>query len=99
MPVRLDFSRADFAERFAAFLGAKREVSDDIERAARAIVDDVAARGDSALIEATAKFDRLDLDVGGLRITAAEIDAAVKTRGTPPPHAPQIPPPPLQLFH
>jgi histidinol dehydrogenase len=82
MPVRLDFNRADFAERFAAFLGAKREVSADIERATRAIVDDVAARGDSALIEATAKFDRLDLDVGGLRITAAEIDAAIKACDT-----------------
>ena len=47
-------------------------------RATRAIVDDVAARGDAALIEATRKFDRLDLDAGGLRVTAAEIDAAVK---------------------
>jgi histidinol dehydrogenase len=78
MPVRLDTSSADFTERFASFLGAKREVSADIEAATRAIVDDVAARGDAALIEATAKFDRLDLDAGALRITAAEIDAAVK---------------------
>ena len=53
-----------------AFLGAKREVSADIEAATRAIVDDVAARGDAALIEATRKFDRLDLDAGGLRVTA-----------------------------
>ena len=30
--------------------------------ATRAIVDDVAARGDAALIEATRKFDRLDID-------------------------------------
>src|ERR1700704_5039453 len=78
MPVRLDHSSADFTERFASFLGAKREVSADIEAATRAIVDDVATRGDAALIEATRKFDRLDLDAGGLRITAAEIDAAVK---------------------
>ena len=78
MPVRLDRSSADFAERFAQFLGAKREVSADIESATRAIVDDVAARGDAALIEATRKFDRLDLDASGLRITSAEIDAAVK---------------------
>ena len=44
------------------FLAMKREVSADIELATRAIVDDVAARGDAALIEATRKFDRLDLD-------------------------------------
>ena len=78
MPVRLDRNSADFAQRFADFLAMKREVSADIESATRAIVDDVAARGDLALIEATRKFDRLDLKPGGLRITPAEIDAAVK---------------------
>jgi histidinol dehydrogenase len=78
MPVRLDKSSADFTERFAGFLAMKREVAADIEAATRAIVNDVATRGDAALIEATRKFDRLDLDAGGLRVTAAEIDAAVK---------------------
>jgi histidinol dehydrogenase len=78
MPVRLDRSRADFTERFAGFLAMKREVAADIEAATRAIVDDVATRGDAALLEATRKFDRLDLDAGGLRVTAAEVDAAVK---------------------
>jgi histidinol dehydrogenase len=78
MPVRLDSSNADFARRFADFLAAKREISADIEAATRAIVDDVAARGDIALIEATRKFDRLDLDPGTLRVTGGEIDAAVK---------------------
>jgi histidinol dehydrogenase len=78
MPVRLDQSSADFAERFARFLAIKREVAADIETATRAIVDDVAARGDVALTEATRKFDRLDLAPGQLRVTAAEIEAAVK---------------------
>src|SRR6202158_4034507 len=78
MPIRIDTRSSDFAARFDAFLATKREVSADIETATRAIVDDVAARGDAALIEATRKFDRLDLDAGRLRVTAAEIDAAVK---------------------
>jgi histidinol dehydrogenase len=78
MPVRLDQSQADFSQRFAQFLAMKREVSADIESATRAIVDDVAARGDAALIEATRKFDRLELDAARLRVTPAEIDAAVK---------------------
>jgi histidinol dehydrogenase len=78
MPVRLDRSSADFATGFADFLAAKREVSADIEAATRAIVDDVAARGDAALLEATRKFDRLELDASGLRITPAEIDVALK---------------------
>jgi histidinol dehydrogenase len=83
MTVRLDRKSADFAERFAGFLAMKREVSADIETATRAIVDDVAARGDVALIEATRKFDRLELKAGDLRITPAEIDAAVKACDTP----------------
>src|SRR6266576_3177727 len=78
MPVRLDRNSADFDARFAAVLAAKREVSADVERATRAIVDDVAARGDAALIEATKKFDRLELDARGLRVTPTEIDAAVR---------------------
>jgi len=82
MPVRLDSSSADFAERFAGFLANQTRVSADIEAAARAIVDDVAARGDTALIEATRKFDRLELNAGGLRIKPAEIDAAVKACDT-----------------
>jgi histidinol dehydrogenase len=78
MPLRLDSRSADFEQHFAAFLAMKREVAADIEAATRAIVDDVAARGDVALLEATRKFDRLDLDAAGLRITPAEIGAAVK---------------------
>ena len=78
MPVRLDRSSADFTKRFGDFLAMKREVSADIEAATRVIVDDVADRGDLALIEATRKFDRLDLDPSRLRVSADEIDAAVK---------------------
>jgi histidinol dehydrogenase len=78
MPIRIDSRSADFASRFKAFLATKREVSADIEAATRAIVDDVAARGDAALIEATRRFDRLSIDAAGLRFTTAEIDAAVE---------------------
>ena len=77
MPIRLDSSSADFTSSFQAFLALKREVAADIELATRAIVDDVAARGDAALLEATRKFDRLDLDASGLRVTPAEVEAAV----------------------
>ncbi len=78
MPLRLDTNSADFDERFRAFLAVKREAAADVEQAVRAIIADVAARGDAALIELTAKFDRLDLAKTGLRVSAAEIDAAAK---------------------
>jgi histidinol dehydrogenase len=76
MPIRLDARAPDFAERFGAFLDTKRETAADVEQVVRAIIADVAARGDPALIELTARHDRLDLDASGLRITAAEIEAA-----------------------
>lgn len=82
MPIRLISHSADFTERFNAFLDMKREVSADIDASARAIVDDVARHGDTALIAATKKFDRLDVTASGLRITAAEIEAAVKACDT-----------------
>jgi histidinol dehydrogenase len=76
MPIRLDSRAADFAERFGAFLATKREASADVERAARAIIDDVIARGDAALIELSKTFDRTDLAKTGLVVSAADISAA-----------------------
>ncbi|MFZ5736624.1 MAG: histidinol dehydrogenase [Pseudomonadota bacterium] len=78
MPIRLDNATSDFASKFKAFLAMKREVAADIEAATRAIVDDVAQRGDAALLEATEKFDRLTLDAAGMRIGEAEVEDAVK---------------------
>jgi histidinol dehydrogenase len=79
MPIRLDSRAADFSGRFDAFLALKREVSEDVDAAARAIVRDVAARGDAALFEATTKFDRLELTADTVRVTASEITDAVKS--------------------
>ena len=77
MPIRIDSRNADFTARFEAFLATKREVSADIEGATRAIVNDVATRGDAALLEATRKYDRLDIAAGNLRISGDEIAAAI----------------------
>jgi histidinol dehydrogenase len=76
MPTRLDSRAADFAARFRAFLSTKREAAVDVEAAVRAIIADVVARGDRALLELTRKFDRVDLDRIGLKVRADEIDAA-----------------------
>ena len=76
MAMRLDARTGDFEARFRDLLAMKREVSEDVDRAAATIVADVVARGDAALIEATARFDRLDLRADTLRVTPAEIAAA-----------------------
>jgi len=76
MPIILDTSAAGFAAQFEAFLGSKREVSEDVDAAAREILRGVEARGDEALIEYSKKFDRVDLTPQTIRISAQEIDAA-----------------------
>jgi histidinol dehydrogenase len=78
MPVLLDSRSADFAERFRSLLALKREAAQDVEQTVRAIIADVAARGDRALADYTLKFDRIDLAKVGLRVSAAEVDAAEK---------------------
>jgi histidinol dehydrogenase len=76
MPIRLDHRAADFPDQFRAFLATKREAAQDIEQAVRAIIAEVIAGGDRALIELTRKFDRIDLSATGLRVSAQEIAGA-----------------------
>jgi histidinol dehydrogenase len=78
MPIRLDSKSPDFPARFAEFLATKREVSADVDKAVREIVADVKARGDTALIDLSRKFDRVDLAKLGLRVGAQEIADAQK---------------------
>ena len=59
MPVRLDARDAAFARAFEALLSAKREVSQDVDETVRAIIADVASRGDDAVIDYTRRFDGL----------------------------------------
>jgi histidinol dehydrogenase len=76
MPIRLDSRAPDFAGRFRAFLATKRETAADVEASVRAIIADVADRGDAALIDLTRKFDRVDLAPAGLKVSAGEIEGA-----------------------
>ncbi len=78
MPLRLDSQSTDFPQRFRGLLAVKRETAEDVDQAVRGIVADVAARGDIALFELTAKFDRLALTKANVRVTAVEIETAQK---------------------
>ncbi|AHD02302.1 histidinol dehydrogenase [Leisingera methylohalidivorans] len=77
MPQFLNTADSDFEQSFAALLGAKREDSPDVDAVVAGIIADVRARGDAALVELTAKFDRMELDPAQLRITGAEVEAAI----------------------
>jgi len=79
MAVRLHMNSGSFAREFRALLDAKRETSADVEATVRAVVADIAARGDDAVKDYTRKFDRCDLDRTDLKVTAGDIAAAVKS--------------------
>ncbi len=73
MPHFLKTLDADFEARFTALLGMKREDSPDVDAIVAGIIADVRARGDAAVIELTAKFDRLELTPETLAFSEAEI--------------------------
>jgi histidinol dehydrogenase len=77
MPQFLSTTDADFDARFTAILNAKREDSPDVDDVVAGIIADVRKRGDAAVLELTAKFDRLVLTAAQLRVSEAEIDAEI----------------------
>ena len=75
---RLDTAEADFEARFTRLLHWSPEQDQGIEQAVSAILADVQARGDEALMDYTRRFDRLDVhEVAGLRLSQAELQAAL----------------------
>ncbi len=75
MPQFLTTADDGFETAFTALLGLKREDAPDVDDAVAGIIADVRARGDAALIELTARFDRLHLTQATLAFTEAEIAA------------------------
>ena len=76
MARRLDASAPNFESAFAALLDGTRETKEDVANAVRAIIVDVRARGDEALIELSKRFDKVTLTPQTLRLDADEIAAA-----------------------
>jgi histidinol dehydrogenase len=74
---RLNTNDKNFATDFEALLFAKREAEDDVALAVRGLIGDVRTRGDTALVELTNKFDRAGITAADLKISSAEIDAAL----------------------
>ena len=77
--IRLSTAQPDFDARFTALLAQARETTETVDRAVADIIADVRARGDAAVIDYTARFDRQTLSADRLRVSEAEIDAAVAT--------------------
>lgn len=70
----IDWSAADAATRARALARPQLESQADIEQLARSIIREVRSRGDAALLEYAARFDRAQLS--SVRVAPEEFDAA-----------------------
>ncbi len=77
-PVRLSTAQADFDARLKALQHWSADTDAAIEQRVADILADVKARGDAAVLEYTARFDRLEAQgVAQLEITQADLQAAL----------------------
>ncbi|WP_454611058.1 histidinol dehydrogenase [Labrenzia sp. MBR-25] len=76
--LRLNINDTRFEDQFKALLSGKREVSEDVDQIVRDILERVRTEGDKAVLDYTARFDRLKAEsMAELTVSAAEIDAAL----------------------
>jgi histidinol dehydrogenase len=76
--LRLNINDDRFEDQFKALLSGKREVSEDVDQIVRDILERVRTEGDKAVLDYTARFDRLQVEgMAELTVSAAEIDAAL----------------------
>jgi histidinol dehydrogenase len=75
---RLEATAPGFAAALEELVERRRDAEADLREAVAAIIAEVRARGDAALVELTRRHDRLAVEPDGLRVTAEEIEAAVE---------------------
>ena len=77
---RFNAHQESFQKQFCDFLEANTEHESDVSHVVQDIIAQIRAKGDSALLEFTRKFDRLGLaDAKQLEITQEELQEALKS--------------------
>ncbi len=75
---RLDTRQSDFSARLEQLTAWQSELDSAVNTAVAAIIADVSARGDAALLEYTAQFDQLQVDsVAELEVNAQRCSSAL----------------------
>jgi len=75
--IRLSTDQPGFAAAFTALLEQARETTERVDQVVAAIIADVRAEGDAALLRYTHRFDRLLLTADRLPVSDVEIESAV----------------------
>jgi histidinol dehydrogenase len=73
----LDINDSGFTQKFAAILSRAEETGREVEQVVLDIITDVRQQGDTAVLELTRRFDRLEAaSVAELEVSAKEIETA-----------------------
>jgi len=76
----LRHTQSDFAAKLTEALAVNSLFDTGIEERVRAVIADVAARGDDAVLELAERFDKVKLTVAGLRMTPPKAPATPSLR-------------------
>lgn len=79
--IRLSTADPRFESAFTALLNQARATTETVDQTVAAIISEVRAEGDRALLRFTERFDRQTLTAERLPVSATEIDAAVADIG------------------
>lgn len=80
MPVRLNVNADNFEAEFTQFLELDRNPAVNLSANVQNILNDIRNRGDEALLEYTAKWDKLDCkDASELKLSPKKIDAIAQS--------------------
>ncbi len=75
-------SEPDYADKLIKLLEENREPATNVEKVVQAIINDVVAKGDDALIDFTERFDNVRYQASELLIPKEEIDAQAASVST-----------------
>ncbi|MCC3861166.1 histidinol dehydrogenase [Pseudemcibacter aquimaris] len=75
---QLNTKDAGFSDAFSELLKANRNTENDVSGVVKEILKDVRENGNKALFDYTSKFDNLELNEDTMRVSDAEINAALE---------------------
>jgi histidinol dehydrogenase len=99
-PLRLSTTEPDFQARFKQRLHWSSDTDAEIEQRVASILQDVQLRGDEAVLEYTARFDKLKVSsINELRLLPAELKHAFESLGAEQQHALQLAAQRIRSYH
>ena len=76
---RINFGNQSFAQELDALLAYNSQHTDSVDETVKTVLSAISEQGDEALFKYTRQFDKFDIDVGNMQVSAEEVAAARET--------------------